>query len=87
MIKEKVLGEDHPDVAITLNNLAVFYKSTQQFVKAEELFKRALMSLEKAFGASHPAPSNLSRQLCRVASRVKRHLEAKVRGDPCKSHS
>jgi len=39
-IREKVLGKDIPDVAISLNNLAQLYKITGSYVEAEPLQKR-----------------------------------------------
>ena len=41
-IREKALGQDHPDVARTLNNLAVVYKDQGKYADAEGLYKRAL---------------------------------------------
>jgi CHAT domain-containing protein len=54
-IKEKALGKDHPDVALTLNNLAGVYEAQGKYADAEGLYKRALMIDEKALGAEHPA--------------------------------
>ncbi len=53
-MKEKLLGKHHPDVAMTLNNLAVFYKSQGRFNDAEPLYQRSLLIFEKTFGANHP---------------------------------
>ena len=53
-IREKDLWPDHRYVAISLNNLAVFYQSRGQFGKAEALHKRALAIREKALGPDHP---------------------------------
>jgi len=36
-IREKALGSDHPDTAISLNNLAGFYSSLDDYRKAEQL--------------------------------------------------
>ena len=48
-----MLGLDHADVAMTLNNLAVFYKAQGRFAEAAPLFKRALVIFKKAFGPKH----------------------------------
>jgi len=37
LIHEKVLGEEHPDTAITLRNLANFYKRQGKYDEAERL--------------------------------------------------
>ena len=59
-IREKVLGPDHPLVAISLNNLATALDSTKVNDK-RMLLKRALAIFEKALGPDHPdvaAPLN-----------------------------
>jgi hypothetical protein len=33
--KENIPGPEHPDVAMTLNNLAAFYKSVEKYAEAE----------------------------------------------------
>jgi hypothetical protein len=54
-ITEKALGKDHPDVAGSLNNLAVLYKDTGRHAEAEPLLKRSLAIKEKALGKGHPS--------------------------------
>ncbi|MGF1602811.1 MAG: CHAT domain-containing protein, partial [Thermosynechococcaceae cyanobacterium] len=53
-IWEKALGPDHPDVAVSLNNLAELYRTQGQYSKAEPLHQRALSIREKALGPDHP---------------------------------
>jgi CHAT domain-containing protein/Tfp pilus assembly protein PilF len=53
-ILEKILGPDHPDVAISLNSLAMLLKYQGQYAAAEPLYRRSLIILEKAFGPDHP---------------------------------
>ena len=53
-ISENALGPDHPDVAITLNNLAGLYKAQRKYDEAEPLCRRALEIKEKALGPDHP---------------------------------
>jgi len=50
----KTYGEDHPDVAASLNNLAELYRVQGQYAKAEPLFKQSLAIYEKALGPDHP---------------------------------
>jgi tetratricopeptide (TPR) repeat protein len=47
-IREKALGPDHPDVAISLNNLAGLYDKEGRYAEAEQFYKRALTIGEKA---------------------------------------
>src|SRR5262249_61073481 len=47
-IDEKVLGKDHPAVAIEYNNLALFLVQNQhKYDEAEPLYRRAIEILEK----------------------------------------
>lgn len=46
-ISEKVLGPQHPDVATTLNNLALLYESRGEYEKARLLCQRLEKSSNK----------------------------------------
>ena len=48
------VGPDHPDVATSLGNLAVLYRTQGDYAKAEPLYKRSLAISEKALGPDHP---------------------------------
>ncbi len=45
-----MLGQEHPDTATSLNNLAELYKAMGDYAKAEPLYRRALAIREKALG-------------------------------------
>jgi tetratricopeptide (TPR) repeat protein len=51
---EKTYGPNHPEVATSLDNLALLYYKQFRYAQAEPLTKRALSILEKAFGSDHP---------------------------------
>ena len=53
-IREKQLGPDHPDVATSLNNLAVLYQAMGRYAEAEPLYRRSLEIREKQLGRDHP---------------------------------
>src|SRR5712691_4105686 len=53
-IREKSLGPDHPNVAQSLNNLALLYKAQGRYTDAEPLYKWALANYERALGHTHP---------------------------------
>jgi CHAT domain-containing protein/tetratricopeptide (TPR) repeat protein len=53
-ISEKLLGPDHPDVALSLNNLALLLSDQGQYSAAEPLYRRALAIRERALGSDHP---------------------------------
>ena len=52
-IKERILGPDHPGIAIYLNNFAGMCADREQYNRAEKYYKKALRILEKARGADH----------------------------------
>lgn len=52
-IREKTLGLEHPDVATSLNNLALLHKNKGDYATAESMYKRSLAISEKAFGPDH----------------------------------
>src|SRR5690349_18622616 len=53
-VRENELGPDHPDVAISLNNLAELYRAQGRYVDAEPLYRRSLGIREKSLGPDHP---------------------------------
>src|SRR5262249_4783950 len=53
-IREKALRPDHPRVAASLDNLAVFYGKQGRYADAEPFYRRALAIREKALGSDHP---------------------------------
>lgn len=63
-IREKTLGENHPAVAATLNNLAVLYGKRGKYMDAEPLCKRALEIREQVLGRDHP---DVAKQLNNLA--------------------
>ena len=53
-VAESNVGSDHPDVATSLNNLALLYQAQGEYANAEPLLKRSLAILKKALGPDHP---------------------------------
>ncbi len=47
-------GPDHPNVALSLGNLAELYEAQKEYAKAEPLYKRSLEIMEKEFGQDDP---------------------------------
>jgi CHAT domain-containing protein/tetratricopeptide (TPR) repeat protein len=52
-IREKILGDEHLDVAKTLNKLGLLYFNQGKYTEAEPLLKRALTIREKVLGPNH----------------------------------
>ncbi|MEZ2319061.1 MAG: tetratricopeptide repeat protein [Microcoleus sp.] len=53
-IRKKVLGNEHPDVVTSLNNLAVLYESQGRYSEAEPLLRQALEMNKRLLGNEHP---------------------------------
>ena len=53
-LQRRHLGLEHPDVANSLDKLAVLYYNQGQYAQAEPLYKQALAIREKARGPEHP---------------------------------
>ena len=51
---QNLLGDDHPHVASSLNNLAGLYYSQGKYKEAEPLYQQALNILEQRLGVDHP---------------------------------
>nr|MDZ8101145.1 tetratricopeptide repeat protein [Nostoc sp. DedSLP01] len=51
---KKRLGEEHPSVATSLNNLAELYRSQGRYSEAEPLYIQALALRRKLLGEEHP---------------------------------
>ncbi|MFM6081528.1 MAG: tetratricopeptide repeat protein, partial [Dolichospermum sp.] len=54
IVSEKRLGENHPDVASSLNNLAGLYHNQGRYTEAEPLYIRARSITEQQLGENHP---------------------------------
>ena len=50
----KQLGEEHPSVATSLNNLAVLYESQGRYEEAEPLYLQSLDIMHERLGEKHP---------------------------------
>ena len=77
-VAEKNVGPNHPDVAMSLNNLASLYHAQGQYAQAEPLYKRALAILEKALGPDHPNVAKFLSDLAALYRVTKRDEEAEI---------
>ncbi len=71
-LREQHFGAEHPEVAQSLANLAMFYRLRGNYQAAEPLYRRALEVIEKVRGPEHP-------ELATVLNNVA--LFYKTRGD------
>ncbi|MBW4572090.1 MAG: CHAT domain-containing protein [Tolypothrix carrinoi HA7290-LM1] len=53
-MRKRILGNEHPDVANSLNNLALLYLSQGRYSEVESLFKQALEMRKRLLGKEHP---------------------------------
>jgi CHAT domain-containing protein len=53
-IRRRALGENHPDYATSLNNLALLYEDIGDYTRAEPLLKQAMEIRRKTLGENHP---------------------------------
>ncbi len=53
-IRQRQLGDDHPDVAGSLNNLANLYHAEGRYSKAKPLLQQALEIRQRQLGDDHP---------------------------------
>jgi CHAT domain-containing protein/Tfp pilus assembly protein PilF len=60
-LKEKLLGREHPEVALSLNSLATYYRNTDQHSRAAPLYQRAIAIRDQALGRDHPDTSVMLR--------------------------
>ncbi|MFZ1028611.1 MAG: tetratricopeptide repeat-containing protein, partial [Limnoraphis robusta] len=75
-IRERLLGENHPDVATSLNNLAELYRDQGRYNEAEPLYQRSLAISEKALGENHPHVATTLNNLALLYSDQGRYSEA-----------
>ncbi len=52
-IREKILGTEHVDTAISYNNVGTLYDAKDDYVKALEYYEKALTIRKKALGEEH----------------------------------
>jgi CHAT domain-containing protein/Flp pilus assembly protein TadD len=75
-IREKALGPDHPDVATSLNSVALLYDNLGRDADAEPLYKRALAIREKALGPDHPDVAQSLNNLAELYGAQGRYADA-----------
>jgi tetratricopeptide (TPR) repeat protein len=53
-LRRHLLGDKHPDVATSLNNLTLLYYFQGRYAEAESLLQQALEIFEQRLGVNHP---------------------------------
>jgi hypothetical protein len=75
-LRERLLDPDHPDVAISLTNLASLLRRINRPNEAEPLYRRALAIQEKSYGPDHPAVAIRLDYLAALLRQANRQSEA-----------
>ncbi|MEW6573729.1 MAG: tetratricopeptide repeat protein [Bacillota bacterium] len=75
-ILTKALGPEHPDVAMTLDDLACIYRALGKYAEAEPLCQRALAIEEKALGPEHLDVATTLNNLALLYYSQERYAEA-----------
>ncbi len=75
-IRKKYLGNNHPDVGISLNNLALLYKSVGRHTEAEPLYLEDLDISKKQLGDNHPRVATALNNLALLYEFQGRYREA-----------
>ncbi|CCI29544.1 hypothetical protein MICAG_860018 [Microcystis aeruginosa PCC 9808] len=65
-LREQLLGEDDPDIAYSLDNLASLYQNLERYEEATESLTRLLSILERSFGSEEPYIISLKDRLNKV---------------------
>ena len=68
VIKEKVLGMEHPNTATTYNNIAIVFDNQGEYAKALEWYQKALAIKEKVLGLEHPSTATTYDNIATVYS-------------------
>ncbi|WP_199302249.1 tetratricopeptide repeat protein [Pseudanabaena cinerea] len=64
-----MLGDRHPDVATSLNNLAGLRYNQNRYDESESLFLQALEICESVLGSNHPDTQNTKESLAYLRTR------------------
>ena len=77
-MRKRLLGEQHPDVATSLNNLAFLYLSQGRYADAEPLFRQALEMRKHLLSEQHPDVATSLHNIAGFYERQKRYAEAEL---------
>ncbi|MEM9817189.1 MAG: tetratricopeptide repeat protein [Cyanobacteria bacterium P01_D01_bin.6] len=76
VMRKRLLGDEHPDVATSLNNLATLYKNQGRYSEAEPLLQEALVMRKRLLGNEHPDVATSLNNLAGLYRNQGRYSEA-----------
>ncbi len=74
-LKEQLFGPDHIEVAMTLNNLGLYYKSLGRLGEARAAYQRSLPIMEKELGGTDTRVGDLLYNLSQLLKKESEELE------------
>jgi uncharacterized protein len=92
-MQQTMWGQNHPEVAHTLNNLALYYKQLGRLAEARPLYERALVIFRNTQGDSHQNTATTMYNLAQLFKAQGKEMERRARqtekdareiGDPAK---
>ena len=90
MEERSVLGEQHPDVATSFNNLALRYQGQERYAEAESFLQRTFsIYYEQQLGNDHPHVARNLSNLAVLYQKQGRYAEAELlceRSPDCLTH-
>jgi CHAT domain-containing protein/Flp pilus assembly protein TadD len=75
-LRRQILGENHPDVAANLNDLALLYRKQSRYDEAEPLYQQSLKILQTLLGENHPHVAQSLNNLAELYRNQGRYSEA-----------
>jgi tetratricopeptide (TPR) repeat protein len=75
-LRQRLLGEDHPSVATSYNNLAELYYYQGRYAEAEPLYQTALSLRQRLLGEDHPSVATSYNNLAGLYYYQGRYAEA-----------
>ncbi|MBW4627975.1 MAG: tetratricopeptide repeat protein [Brasilonema octagenarum HA4186-MV1] len=76
LVVQSRLGEEHPEIAASYNNLAGLYYSQGRYTEAEPLYKKALELSQRLLGVEHPNVASSYNNLAELYRSQGRYTEA-----------
>jgi Flp pilus assembly protein TadD len=73
-----VLGEQHPDTLVSLNNLALLRLEQRRYSEAEDLFNKVLEVRRRVLGSNHPDTISILDSLGHLQLAEQRYADAEL---------
>ncbi|MGB2926365.1 MAG: tetratricopeptide repeat protein, partial [Limnothrix sp.] len=69
-MRKELLGDRHPDVAQSLNNIAGLYYNQEKYAEAMPLFEQALDICLEVLGVNHPHTKSVMKSIANVRQKM-----------------